>query len=115
MKTIAKNIFLMVDVSSIAPLTRNPEYKPELIEQLADSIIEAGGLITPLIVKPTGLTTYKLADEYSQGLELLAVIRAKEKEPRLCEMVNCFVVSDDCTPHALNQLDIIKNIARYAR
>lgn len=105
----------MIDVVSIEPLTRNPEYKPELIEQLAITIIEAGGLITPLIVKQTGLMTYKLADEYSQGLEYLAVVRAKEIDPRLCEMVNCFVVSDDCTPPALTQLDIIKNITRYAR
>lgn len=115
MKTISQNIYQMIDVASLEPLTRKPEYKPELIEKLADAIVESGGLVSPLLVQQTGLQTYKLLDEYSQGLEYLAVVRAKEKAPRLCEMVNVFVIAGFRQNPALEQLDIIKNITRYAR
>ena len=112
--SIATN-YQMIDVKDIQPIKSNPKFKQELVDKLAQAIIEAGGLISPLLVMQTGLQAYKLLDEYSQGLEYLAVVRAKELQPRMCEMVNAFVCSGDSRSPALQQIDIIKNIARYAR
>lgn len=112
--TITAN-YQMIDVRDIQPISSNPQFKQELVDKLALSIIKAGGLISPLLAMQTGLQSYKLLDEYSQGLEYLAVVKAKELDPRSCEMVNVFVVSGDGRSPALEQLDIIKNIARYAR
>ena len=115
MKTIEALNFQMIDVADLQPIKNNAKYPPELIENLALAIIQAGGLISPLLVMQTGLQEYKLLDEYSQALEYLAIKRAKEINPRACEMVNAFICSGDARASALQQLDIIKNIPRHCR
>lgn len=55
--------FFKIDVESI----QGPDwyfYNEERITQLADSIIETGELITPLLVRQTGLETYKILDKH---------------------------------------------------
>ena len=115
MRTLETLNFQMIDVADIKPIKNNAKYPSELIENLALAIIQAGGLISPLLVMQTGLQEYKLLDEYSQALEFLAIKRAKEINPRACEMVNAFVCSGDGRGPALQQLDIIKNIPRHCK
>jgi len=111
LKTKEPLLFQMIDVSSIeTPAYDLVKYTPQLIENLALSILDAGGLITPLLVKQTGLQSYQLINNY-QTLEYLAVIKAKQLNPRLGEMVNAFVVAD--TDKVMRQILIIQNREKY--
>lgn len=105
MKTITEPLFQMIDVSSITANNAHM-YHPDLVEQLAQSIVEVG-LLTPLLVKQTGLQTYELISE-QQSLEYRAVIRAKQLNLRKCEMVNVFVIPDNFASKATDQLSLTK-------
>ncbi|MDP5015994.1 MAG: chromosome partitioning protein ParB, partial [Dolichospermum sp.] len=77
------------------------------LDSLADMIIESGGIIRPLILKPTGLETYTVVEG---NLEYYAAVRAKEKNPRQCEMVNAFVISPKNEETISQQIAALKGI-----
>lgn len=82
--------FYTVDVKNITCDVPPSNFSDDALNNLADMIIESGGIIRPLILKTTGLETYAVVDGY---FEYYAAVRAREKNPRQCEMVNAFVIS----------------------
>lgn len=104
--------FQMVDVrdiKSVIPKTDIPLpfpiYSEESVEALSSSILEIGELLRPLILLQTDLQEYELVDG---NIEYHASLRAKEKNPRKCEMVNAFVISEDEYDAVVKQLEILK-------
>ena len=82
--------FAQVDVKEIRSEVSRSTFSETEIERLADSILEANGILRPLIVKQIGVESYEVLDGH---LEYFAAVRAREKNPRQGEMVNAFVVS----------------------
>ncbi len=82
--------FSLVDVKSINSDVPRSNFAEADLDSLADIILESGGIIRPLVVKPTGAETYAVVDGH---LEYYTAVRAKEKNPRKGEMVNAFVIS----------------------
>lgn len=97
--------YYLVDVKSITSKTPRSAFKVDEIDKLAQSILSAGGLLSPLLLKQTGMESYEVL---IGDLEYYAAARAKELDPRAAEMVNAFVVPNDLTKTALNQFDILK-------
>jgi hypothetical protein len=95
--------YYMVDVKDITCDMPN-NYPTESVEQLAQSIVEIG-LLRPLILKQIGLQSYGLI---SGEFEYYAALRAKEVNPRKCEMVNAFVIKQ-AEVGAINQQIAILN------
>ena len=98
--------FFLVDVKSITPSKPVEQFDKAEVEKLADSILECNGLIKPLVLKPAGPESYVVI----QGdMEFHAAVRAREKDPRKCEMVNAFVISPKAEEIVLNQLQTLQN------
>ncbi|MEA5627919.1 chromosome partitioning protein ParB [Nostoc sp. UHCC 0251] len=96
--------FYTVDVKNISCDVPASNFSNDALNSLADMIIESGGIIRPLVLKTTGLETYTVVDGY---FEYYAAVRAREKNPRQCEMVNAFVISPK------NEDEIFKQVAAF--
>jgi len=81
--------YYLVDVKSIQSTTPRSNFKVDQLETLAQSILETGGLLSPLLLKQTGAEAYEVL---AGDLEYYAAVRAKEIDPRKGEMVNAFVI-----------------------
>jgi len=99
--------FYLVDVKDINSDVPRSNFSENDIENLADTILESGGIIRPLVLKETDTEVYKVVDGH---LEYYAAVRAKEKDPRKGEMVNAFVISPKLEDLVVKQALIIDNL-----
>lgn len=77
------------------------------IQELAESILEAEGLIRPITVKPTGIDSYEVIDGH---LEYWAAVRAKEINPRDGERIGAFVVEGKKAEAIEKQVKLLNKI-----
>jgi hypothetical protein len=96
--------FYLVDVKEITSDIPRSNFDEAELETIAELIIESGGLIKPLVLKQSGAESYKVVEG---NLEYYAAVRAKEKNPRQCEMVNAFVISPKIENLVLKQVEAI--------
>jgi hypothetical protein len=96
--------FYLVDVKDITSDIPRSTFAETDLENLADIILESGGIIRPLVLKATDTETYMVVDGH---LEYYAAVKAREKNPRQGEMVNAFVISPK------NEEKILKQIATF--
>lgn len=104
--------FYLVDVKNITSNIQRSNFAEADLENLADMILESGGIIKPLILKATGVETYTVIDGH---FEYYAAVRAREKEPRKGEMVNAFVISpkeEDIIVKQISALTGVENAAK---
>ncbi|BDI18633.1 hypothetical protein ANSO36C_44350 [Nostoc cf. commune SO-36] len=69
--------FSLVDVKSITSNEPRSSFSEADLENLADIIIETGGIIRPLVVKVTGVESYTVVDGH---FEYYAAVKAREKK-----------------------------------
>ncbi|KPQ32788.1 MAG: ParB-like nuclease domain [Phormidesmis priestleyi Ana] len=100
--------YYLVDVKSITTKAPRSSFKVDEIDALAQSILSSGGLLSPLLLKQTGIESYEVL---AGDLEYYAAARAKELNPRAAEMVNAFVVPNDLAETAVKQLEALKKIS----
>ena len=94
-----------VDVKNIASDLPKSSFTESDLEQLADLILKADGLLRPLILKESGVEKYTVIEGHR---EYYAALRAKEKDRTKAEMVNAFVVSPNIQQSAIEQLKLLK-------
>lgn len=97
--------YYLVDVKSVISNVPRSNFKVDDLEQLANSILVAGGLLTPLILKQVAPEKYEVL---AGDLEYYAALRAKEINPRQGEMVNAFVVPPKQQEAAIAQVIELK-------
>ena len=96
--------FLRVDITDINPSVARETFSETELENLANLIIEMGGLIRPAILKKAD--NKKVDERYniiSGDLEYYASVIANQKVPDI-EMINAFVVDKEAENIALMQL-----------
>ena len=96
--------FLRVDITDINPSVARETFSETELENLANLIIEMGGLIRPAILKKAD--NKKVDERYniiSGDLEYYASVIANKKVPDI-EMINAFVVDKEAENIALMQL-----------
>jgi hypothetical protein len=98
-----------IDVKSISCDVPRSNFTESDLEQLANFILEADGLIRPLILKEIGLEKYLVIDGYR---EYYGALRAKEKDLKKAEMVNAFVISPKIERGAVAQLKLLSENAQ---
>lgn len=96
--------FYLVDVKSITAKSPRSDFKVNEIESLAQSILETEGLISPLLLKQTGIESYEVL---TGEREFYAAVRAKELNPRAAEMVNAFVIPEKFEEAAIDQFALL--------
>lgn len=102
---------MLVGVRKISPLGFIYQDR-DRIEALAKAILQAGGLIKPLIVRRTSLESFQLLDN---PLGYFAAVRARELDPLAAETVLAFVVESDEQERALLDMSrIIEEEQVYA-
>ncbi len=92
--------YYLVDVKSITSKVPRSDFKVDELETLAQSILAAGGLLSPLLLKQTSIESYEVL---AGDREYYAAVRAKELDPRAAEMVNAFVVPEESAEAAIEQ------------
>jgi hypothetical protein len=97
--------FYTVDVKNISSNVPAANFANDDLNSLADNIIASGGLIKPLILKMTGLEVYTVVEGH---FEYYAAVRAREKNPRKCEMVNAFVIAAEQEDSVFKQVAAFK-------
>lgn len=96
--------FLRVDITDINPSVPRETFSETELENLANLIIEMGGIIRPAILKKAD--NKKVDERYniiSGDLEYYASVIANQKVPDI-EMINAFVVDKEAENIALMQL-----------
>jgi len=99
--------FLQVDITDINPSVARETFSETELENLANLIIEMGGLIRPAILKKAD--NKKVDERYniiSGDLEYYASVIANQKVPDL-EMINAFVVDKEAENIALQQIQLL--------
>jgi hypothetical protein len=99
--------FYLVDVKNITSNIPRSNFTEADLENLADIIIDSGGIIRPLVLKATGAENYTVVDGH---FEYYAAARAKEKNPRKGEMVNAFVISPKIEDIVAKQAAILRGV-----
>ncbi|MBD2516746.1 chromosome partitioning protein ParB [Nostoc sp. FACHB-973] len=99
--------FSLVDVKSITSNEPRSNFAEADLENLADIIIETGGIIRPLVLKVIGMEIYTVVDGH---FEYYAAVRAREKNPRQGEMVNAFVIAPKIEDLVIKQVAFFKEI-----
>ena len=104
--------FLRVDITDINPSVPRETFSETELENLANLIIEMGGLIRPVILKKAD--NKKVGERYdivSGDLEYYASVIANQKSPDI-EMINAFVVDEEAKSIALQQIDLCDSAKR---
>lgn len=99
--------FLRVDITDINPSLPRETFSQTELENLANLIIEMGGLIRPAILKKAD--NKKVDERYniiSGDLEYYASVIANQKVPDI-EMINAFVVDKEAENIALQQMQLL--------
>ncbi len=99
--------FAKVDVKDIGSDMPRSSFLEKEIEQLADLILESGGLLQPLVLKQTDLEKFIVLDGH---LEYFASVRAREKNPRQGEMVHAFVITSKDEAVIQKQVHFLRNL-----
>ena len=101
--------FLRVDITDINPSLPRETFSETELENLANLIIEMGGIIRPAILKKAD--NKKVDERYdiiSGDLEYYASVIANQKVPDI-EMINAFVVDKEAESIALQQMKLLSS------
>lgn len=104
--------FLQVDIADINPSVLEDTFSQTKLNNLANLIIEMGGLIRPVILKKAD--NKKFGERYdiiSGDLEYYASVIANQRSPDI-EMINAFVVDEEAKSIALQQIDLCDSAKR---
>ena len=104
--------FLRVDITDINPSVARETFSETELENLANLIIEMGGIIRPAILKKAD--NKKVDERYniiSGDLEYYASVIANKKVPDI-EMINAFVVDKEAESIALQQIQLLSSSPR---
>ena len=99
--------FSQVDIADINPSVLEDTFSQTKLNNLANLIIEMGGLIRPVILKKAD--NKKVGERYdiiSGDLEYYASVIANQKSPDI-EMINAFVVDKEAESIALQQIQFL--------
>lgn len=100
--------FFLVEVNSIHSSEPASKFKQAEVDKLARLILDADGLLRPLILKQVGLEKYEVV---SGHLEYYAAIRAKEKDARKAEMVNALVIETASEAAVIQQTQFLEHLS----
>ncbi len=99
--------FFLMDVDTIQCSIPYSDIKKheDIVNRLANIILESGGIVNPLFVKKLGFDSYELI--YGE-IEYYAAVKASEIDPKKGEMIAAFVIEDE-------QQELIRQQIKFLR
>ena len=101
---LSSEFILVKEITSNVPRSN---FNKSDIQELAELILEAEGVIRPITVRPTGIDSYEVIDGH---LEYWAAVRAKEINPRDGERIGAFVVEGKKAEAIEKQVKLLNKI-----
>ncbi len=98
----------LVAVKRITSAVSRSNFADRDLDKLARLILDAGGLINPIIVRRTSMDAYEIVDG---NFEYYAAARAREIEPQKGETIGAFILEPENEELLLEQLEILRKSA----
>lgn len=101
----------LVAVKKITTSSSPASFDEEKINRLAEQILKAEGIISPLIVRRTSLESYELVEG---DFEYFAAVKAREIDPRKGETISAYIIepeNDDVSDAIAEQIELLKQSA----
>ncbi|OKH23334.1 Rho termination factor N-terminal domain-containing protein [Chroogloeocystis siderophila] len=95
----------LVAVKKIKSNIDASKFSEEELEQAANLILEAEGVINPLIIQRVSRDSYEVIDG---DFEYYAAIKAKEKNPLQGEMIGAFIIDAESEDVIKKQVELIR-------
>lgn len=95
----------LVSVKRISSKTPRSKFSNEELEKSAQAIVEAEGIISPLILQQTGINIYEVI---AGDFEYHAAARAREIDPRKAEMVEAYILNEENEKAILEQVGLLR-------
>ena len=96
----------LVDIQDVSSSQQRSNFSEKDLKNMAELILELGGLIQPLIIKEGGLRRFEVIEGH---FEYYAVVKAQEIDDNL-EMVRAFIINENAENSAKKQLQLLKPI-----
>jgi hypothetical protein len=93
-----------VETKNIVSTRLRSDFEESQIESLSDLIIQANGLIRPLLIESIGDEKYNVIEGH---LEYYAAVRAREKDLSKAEEVNAFIISETLRQSSIDQVKLL--------
>ncbi len=100
--------FFLVETKSISSSQSASSFSQSEVDNLAKLILDANGLLRPLVLKQIGLEKYEVV---SGHLEYYAAVRAKEKDALKAEMVNALVIEAEEEKAVIQQTQLLERLS----
>ena len=97
----------LVTVRKIVSTSDRSQFESDKIEYLAQQILNAEGVISPLVLRRTGIDSYEVIDG---DLVYHAAVRAREIDARNGESIAAYIIESDdiATDSILKQIELIR-------
>ncbi|MDJ0658881.1 MAG: hypothetical protein QNJ42_05260 [Crocosphaera sp.] len=95
----------LVSVKRINSSVERSQFSEDELERSAQAILEAEGIINPIILEKESLESYQVI---SGDFEYYAAVRAREIDPRKGEMISAFIIEDEKEDAIKMQIEIFK-------
>lgn len=99
--------FSIVEIDGVASNVTRSNFDEVDLDTLADSILESGGILKPLVLRKIGFEKYEVIDGH---FEYYAAVKAREKNPHRGEIVNAFIIPAEKEDAILNQVAFLKSV-----
>lgn len=96
----------LVDIQDVSSSQLRSNFSEKDLKNMAELILELGGLLKPLIIKEGGLRRFEVIEGH---FEYYAVVKALEIDDDL-EMVRAFIINENAENSAKKQLQFLKPI-----
>jgi Predicted RNA-binding protein len=93
----------LVDIQDVSSSQLRSNFSEKDLKNMAELILELGGLIQPLIIKEGGLRRFEVIEGH---FEYYAVVKAQEIDDNL-EMVRAFIINENAENSAKKQLQFL--------
>ncbi len=97
----------LVGVKKISSSIPRSHFDSNKLEEIARAILEAEGVINPIILRRTGLTSFEVVNGH---LEFYAAVRAREIDPLKGESIEAFVIDPDKEKALEKQIEILRGL-----
>ncbi|NEQ65469.1 MAG: hypothetical protein F6K21_08220, partial [Symploca sp. SIO2D2] len=95
----------LVAVKKITSTVPRSNFPDEELEQVAQLILQAEGVINPVILQRSSLDTYEVI---AGDFEYYAAARAREIDPRKGEMIGAFLVEEENEEVLKQQVELLR-------
>ena len=97
----------LVDIDNISSPVPRSQFSEADLGNMAEKIIESGGLVQPIILKRTGIETCEIVEGH---FEYYATLKATEIDPDRSDMIRAFIIEPDKEEVIKEQLELITSI-----